>query len=156
MLNITLICVGKLKETHWKDALNEYQKRLKPYTKIKVIELLEEPFRNQAEREKIIRLEADKIQRSIPDDAIIVALHERGREFTSIKLAEWLKENGESGRPLVFIIGGPLGLHDSVLDQANLQLSLSQLTLPHQMVRVVFLEQLYRSITILNNKQYHY
>lgn len=156
MLNITLIAVGKLKEKHWSDAFAEYVKRLKPYAKIKLVELAEEPFRDQAEREKIIKIEAEKITRAIPDDAVIVALHERGKEFTSPQFADWLKENGEVGQSIVFIIGGSLGLHESILKSVRLQLSLSQLTIPHQMVRVFFMEQVYRAVMIQMKKAYHY
>lgn len=156
MLNIKLIIVGKYKETYWKEAEKEYIKRLSPYAKLDIIEIKEEAFRNNDDRDSIKSLEADKIKKHLDPDAIVIALHETGKEFTSVEFANFLQRNSTRGEKLQFIFGGPLGLDQSILEKANVQLSLSQLTFPHQMARVILLEQLYRAVTIQKGKQYHY
>lgn len=156
MFNIHIIAVGKLKETYSKEIQAEYLKRLKPYAKIVLTELPEEPFRDQSEYIKIKQKEAEKIITLLSDTDLIIALHETGKEYTSIELAKFLKNKSEQGQRLVLIIGGPLGLDESILKKADSQLSLSKLTFTHQMVRPLLLEQLYRAATINSGKQYHY
>lgn len=156
MLNVKIITLGKLKESYWSDAENEYFKRIKPYARIEMRELSEEAFRDGDDREKIKMKEAEKIKKNLPENGFVIALHEHGKEFDSPLFAKFLENNSSRGETLVFIIGGPLGLHKSILDLADIQISLSQLTFPHQMVRTILLEQLYRAITISNKKQYHY
>jgi len=156
MLNIKIIALGKLKESYWEDAENEYQKRLKPYAKIELVQIPEEPFREGDDREKIKALEAVKIQKILPEGGLIIALHETGKELTSVQFSQFLEENSTRGETITFVIGGPLGLHESILKLAAIQLSLSQFTFPHQMVRTILLEQIYRAVTIQNGKQYHY
>jgi len=107
------------------------------------------------EREEIQKKEAEKILNQLGANDVIIALHERGKEMLSTDLAKILEQKSQQGNRLTFIIGGPLGLHESVLEKANIQLSLSQLTFPHQMVRTILLEQLYRSVMIGKGK-YHY
>lgn len=156
MFNLHLITVGKLKESYWADAETEYLKRLKPYVKITFTELKEESFRESDDRDKIKELEAKKILSQIPDNSVVIALHEYGKEYTSPMFANFLEKQSEQGQTITFIIGGPLGLHTSILEKAHHQLSLSQFTFPHQMVRTILLEQLYRAVTILKGKMYHY
>jgi len=156
MLNIKIIALGKIKESYWKEAESEYQKRLKPYAKIELVEIPEEPFRDSDDREKIKLKEADKIQKNLPEGGLIVALHEAGKQFSSHQFASFLEEHSTRGETVTLIIGGPLGLHQSILQLAEVQLSLSQLTFPHQMVRTILLEQIYRAVTIQKGKQYHY
>jgi 23S rRNA (pseudouridine1915-N3)-methyltransferase len=156
MMNITILTVGKLKESHWANAESEYLKRLKPYAKIQFEELKEEAFRDLSERGEIQKKEAAKILKKIDGVDVVVALHERGKEKTSEEFSSFLEKNSTRGEHIVFIVGGPLGLHSTVLEKANIQLSLSQLTFPHQMVRTILLEQLYRAVTIQKGKQYHY
>jgi len=155
MMNIHIVTVGKLKEDYWRDAEVEYLKRLSPYAKISFTELKEEAFRSEQEREAIQKKEAEKILKAVPDNSILIALHERGKEVTSPELATLLEKKTEQGQTLTFIIGGPLGLHESVLQKADQQLSLSKLTFPHNMVRTILLEQLYRSVMI-GKQKYHY
>ncbi len=156
MLNIHLITIGKLKESYWREAEAEYLKRLKPYAKIRLTELTEEPFRDGSDRDKIKAKEADKIKKHLSDRAIIIAMHEQGKQFSSTELAEFLNNKSTHGDELTFVIGGSLGLHESILELAQYQLSLSPLTFPHQLARVILCEQLYRSATILQKKTYHY
>ncbi len=155
MMNIKIVALGKLKESYWKNAEAEYFKRLSPYAKIEITELKEEAFKSEKEREEVQKKEAEKILKHIDTDDIVIALHEHGKEMRSTDLAKTLEQKSQQGNRLTFIIGGPLGLHETVLQKANLQLSLSQLTFPHQMVRTILLEQLYRSVMIGKGK-YHY
>ena len=155
MLNIKLIVLGKLKESYWKDAEAEYLKRLSPYTKINIVELKEEAFRSEKEREEVQKKEAEKILKGLDPNDILIALHERGKEMVSADFSKLLEEKSQQGACITFIIGGPLGLHESVLKKAHMQLSLSQLTFPHQMVRTILLEQIYRGVMIGKGK-YHY
>lgn len=156
MLNIKLIVVGKFKEKYWSEAEAEYRKRLTPYAKISLVELNEIPFKSEVDRERIRAEEAIKIKNVIPENAFIIALTETGTEFTSPEFATWLTKRSEQGQVLVFIIGGPLGLDRELLQQAHATVSLSALTFPHQMARVIVMEQLYRAAMIATGKQYHY
>lgn len=156
MLNITILTLGKLKESYWRDAEQEYLKRLSPYAKINIIEIKEEPFRDGDDRDKIKLLEAEKIKKHLPEGGVVIALHEKGKEYDSPQFAKFLESNTTRGEHLVFIVGGPLGLHPNMLSLAQYKVSLSQLTFPHQMVRTILLEQIYRGVTIMKGKQYHY
>lgn len=156
MFNLKIICLGKLKEAYWRDAEAEYFKRLRPYAKIELIELTEESFHDTDDKEKIRKKEAEKIVKHVSEGSIVIALHERGKAFTSPDLSKFLDDHSMHGDEITFIIGGPLGLHESILKQARYQISLSPLTFPHQMVRTILAEQLYRAATILQGKQYHY
>ncbi len=156
MFNLHLITLGKLKEVYWQDAQVEYLKRLKPYAKLRLTEIPEESFRDQHERAVIQQREAEKLRKCLPPQSTIIACHEQGKEFDSVSFAKFLAEKSQHGDELTFIIGGPLGLHQSILDLATVQLSLSKLTFPHQLVRIILLEQLYRAGTIIGGKQYHY
>lgn len=156
MIKITIIAVGKSKESYWREAEAEYLKRLKPYAKIDIIEIPEEPFKDLGDKDRITTKEAEKIKKYAKSGSTIIALHEKGKEFDSVSLSKFVENQSSQGSPLVFIIGGPLGIHPSIISKAQYQISLSQMTFPHQMVRVILLEQLYRAATISANKQYHY
>ncbi|MEK7648520.1 MAG: 23S rRNA (pseudouridine(1915)-N(3))-methyltransferase RlmH [Patescibacteria group bacterium] len=156
MYSITLIVVGKLKEQQWKSACEEYNKRMRPFSRMEIIELKEESFAKPSEKNRVLGLEGSRIAERIPRDSFVVALDREGTQYSSERLAQAIKQVGEMGDRIVFIIGGPLGLSPAILAKASLRLSLSQLTLPHQLARVVLAEQLYRAMTILHGKQYHY
>lgn len=156
MLNLTIISVGKLTTKHWLEAENTYLTRLKPYAKVTVVEITEEKFSSDAERAVIQHKEALKILAKVPKGGILIALHEAGKTFTSPELATWLDTHSTRGEHLVFALGGPLGLHADVLAAATLKLSLSPLTFPHQLARVILDEQLYRAAMIQIGKSYHY
>lgn len=155
-MNIHIICLGSLKEMYWEEAEAEYIKRLSPYAKYTITEIPEEPFRGSDNFDYIKEKEAKKILAKIPSNSVTIALHERGRQYTSREFSFFVEERAQYGETLCFIIGGPLGLHQSVLDKTQFQVSLSSLTFPHQMVRTVLAEQLYRAITLLKGKPYHY
>lgn len=156
MMNIKIIALGKLKESYWREAEAEYLKRLRPYAKIELVEIPEIPFRLEHDRERVTKQEAKTVLKKLAPDDIVIALDEHGKEFSSLQFAEFLRIKSTHGERLVFIIGGSLGLHESVRKRAVHTISLSQLTFPHQMARVILLEQLYRAGTIQSGKQYHY
>lgn len=159
MLHLHLITLGSLKETYWREATLEYTKRLKPWASITIHEIKEEPFSEKNNPELIKKKEAEKIKtelKKIPD-SYIIALDEHGKQFSSQALASELsKITMHESSTLVFIIGGPQGLDETIVKNARLTWSLSAATLPHQMVRVVLLEALYRAMMIQNNRPYHY
>ncbi|MBU0531193.1 23S rRNA (pseudouridine(1915)-N(3))-methyltransferase RlmH [Patescibacteria group bacterium] len=158
MIKITIITVSKLKSGAWKELADEYLKRLKPYAKVEVIEVAETKFKSEADRNKVQKSEADRIEKAIPKDAFRICLDERGSELTSQSFAARLDEWSMNGQlELAFVIGGPLGLHPRVCStDTDVTLALSKFTLPHDEARVVLLEQIYRAFTILKNKTYHY
>jgi len=155
-MKINIIVLGKYKEKYWLLAEKEYLKRLSAWFKIEIIEIKEESFAEKDDKEKIKTKEADKILAKIPDNSFVVALDENGAEFTSELFADKFKTWQEQGQNIIFILGGPLGLHSSILQKANFKLALSKLTFTHQMVRVFLLEQLYRAQMINQNRKYHY
>lgn len=156
MLHITIIALGKFKESHWREAEAEYLKRLSPYAKVNSIEIAEESFRDLGERDAVRKKEAEKIKKQLPDGAVVIALTEEGKEYDSPAFADFLAQHSTRGEHLVFVLGGPLGLDREFLTTCQFSISLSQLTFPHQLARVVLAEQLYRAATIMNGKQYHY
>lgn len=153
---LRIIAVGKLKEQYWKDAEAEYFKRLRPYAHIEVIELKEESFNSMHEKDAVQKKEAEKIQALLKHGDKIFLLHETGTAYTSKEFAKELEHTAKRGEHITFVIGGPLGLHPDFLEKFSHNISLSPLTFPHQMVRTILAEQLYRAVTIMQGKQYHY
>lgn len=159
MQNIHIICLGKLKETYWQEAEAEYLKRLSPYFKIQIHELREESFDEKNPIEMIKEKEAKKIQEALEKikDSFIICLDEHGKQFSSVDFNKTITQSTtQQFNNLTFIIGGPLGLHESILKLAKLKLSFSQMTFTHQMVRIFLLEQIYRSSMIVAGRKYHY
>jgi 23S rRNA (pseudouridine1915-N3)-methyltransferase len=156
MYKISVIAVGKLKEPFWKDAISEYAKRLKPYAKIEVVEVAETPFKSVHEAPAVMRSEAEALERRIPFGAYLIALDKEGRPMTTELFADIIQREGEGGRDLAFLIGGPLGLDLQLVRKCQLRLSLSALTFTHGEARAILFEQLYRAVTILSGKTYHY
>jgi len=158
MLHIHIITLGKLKEGYWKEAEAEYLKRLQPYAKVFIHEIKEESFTEKDIPEIIKQREAEKIQIELKKikDSYIVALDEHGKQFSSMQFAQNLTNLSGSSNSLVFVLGGPLGLDRSILDNADLKLSMSPLTFTHQMARIFLEEQLYRSMMIAGGRKYHY
>lgn len=149
---IKLICVGKIKETYLKEALEEYKKRLSKYTKINIIELKDI---NYPELDKVKKEEGESILKDIKTTDNVIILDIMGQELTSLELTGKLEQLERENSDLTFIIGGSYGLSDEVKKRANYSLSFSKLTFPHQLFRVMFLEQLYRTYKIRNNESYH-
>ena len=158
-MKITLITVGKIKEKYFTDAIAEYAKRLSRYCKLEIIEVADEKTPDSASEaleNQIKEKEGERILSKVPDSASVVALAIEGKQLDSEELAEKMEKWNVSGiSHLVFIIGGSLGLTPKVLNRADFKLSFSKMTFPHQLMRVVLLEQIYRSFRIRNNEPYH-
>jgi 23S rRNA (pseudouridine1915-N3)-methyltransferase len=152
MLDITIIAIGKIKNSSQAELAAEYWKRLKPYARLKLVELPATSF-TQTNKEKSLVEEGDRITDYLAGrtEAQIFLMAERGQLMSSPELASWL----EKSSPLVLVVGGALGFSRAVYDKYP-AISLSPLTFPHEMARVVLLEQIYRATTILNKKDYHY
>lgn len=146
---IKIICVGKIKENYLKDAINEYTKRLTKYTRLEVVELND--FSSYDAKEK----EADLILKNICKDDYIITLEIEGKQMTSVELSKMIESQMINSKNITFIIGGSYGLSDRIKGISNLALSFSKLTFPHQLFRLILLEQIYRSFKILNNETYH-
>ncbi|PIR59618.1 MAG: 23S rRNA (pseudouridine(1915)-N(3))-methyltransferase RlmH [Candidatus Pacebacteria bacterium CG10_big_fil_rev_8_21_14_0_10_45_6] len=156
MLKVTILALGKLKESYWREALQEYTKRLQLHLSLSITELKEESFFEHDKPEIIKAKEAEKLTQHITGGSFIIALDEKGKEFTSHEFAAKLESIKMHHSSVVFIIGGALGLDSSIRKRADLVLSLSKMTIPHQAVRVYLLEQLYRASMIASGKPYHY
>ncbi len=158
-MNITVVCIGKLKERYWTEAVQEYGKRLSKYCTLTISELKEEKAPDNAsaaEETAVKEAEGRSILKQIKKEAYVIALEIQGRELTSEALSEKIESLGVSGKSdLVFVIGGSIGLSDEVLARADFRLSFSKMTFPHQMMRAVLLEQIYRSFKIMRNETYH-
>ena len=158
MIKITLITLGKLKEKYLRDAVDEYAKRLSRYCKLDVVELTpinlsEKP--SQGEIDAALLKEAEMVEKRIPEGSVVTALCVEGKANTSEQFAELIDKNTNSGKNMCFIIGSSYGLSDSIKQMANLKLSLSEMTFPHQLFRVMLLEQIYRAFKINEGSTYH-
>ena len=148
---IKIITVGKLKEKFYSDAVNEYLKRLSKYTKIDLIEVKDEDF----DISKTLLKEKESILKYIDDKDYIITMEIEGKELSSVELASKINDIQNTYSDITFIIGGSYGLHEDIKKLSNYRLSFSKLTFPHQLFRVILLEQLYRSYKIINNETYH-
>lgn len=158
-MNIEIICIGKLKEKYWQDAIKEYSKRLGRYCTLSVTELKEVKLpegASLADEHRVIYLEGRNILKALKDDTYVIALDVKGKGIASEELASKIEKLGIQGNSrIAFIIGGSLGLSKEVLDAADFKLSFSAMTFPHQMMRVILLEQIYRAFKIIKNESYH-
>lgn len=158
-MKITLITVGKIKEKYFTQAIDEYKKRLSRYGQIEIIEVADEKTPDGAsekEEQQIKEKEGERILSKIKDNTYVIAMAINGKPFDSVELAKHIENLGICGESsLVFVIGGSLGLSDSVLKRANEHMSFSKLTFPHQLMRVILLEQIYRSFRIIHGEPYH-
>lgn len=158
-MKITIIAVGKIKEKFFADAILEYKKRLSKYADVKIVEVKDEKTKENAsehEKEIIKDTEGLRIIEHIPSSNYVVAMDIKGALYSSTELANTIKEKtGNSISHFTFIIGGSLGLSKLVLEKADLKMSFGKITLPHQLFRVVLLEQIYRSFRINTNAPYH-
>lgn len=149
---IKIITVGKIKEEFIKDSLKEYLKRLSKYTKINIIEIEDD---NSKDINKSLSTEKDKILKYINEEDYIITLEIEGNMLDSISLSKKIEELFIESKKIVFIIGGSNGIHDDIKSRSNYKLSFSKLTFPHQLFRVILLEQIYRSFKIINKETYH-
>ncbi|MDD3192939.1 MAG: 23S rRNA (pseudouridine(1915)-N(3))-methyltransferase RlmH [Oscillospiraceae bacterium] len=159
MQAVTILCVGKLKEAYWRDAAAEYQKRLGPFCKLSVVEIEEERSPQNpslAQTDAVMEAEGRRILSKIPEGSFVVAMCIEGGQKTSQGLAQLLEDAALKGKSAVtFVIGGSFGLSPAVKARADQKLSMSGMTFPHQLARVMLLEQVYRGYQILNGGKYH-
>ncbi len=158
-MNAMILCVGKLKEAYFRDAVSEYAKRLSRYISFKITEVEDEKTDESASEKEAALVkgkEGERLLKQIPEKAYVIALAIEGKAYDSIELAGRLGTLMNTGRSdLCFVIGGSLGLSDKVLQRADEMWSFSRLTFPHQLMRVILSEQLYRAFRILNHEPYH-
>ncbi len=146
---IKIICVGKVKEKFYNEAIKEYVKRLSKYTKLQILEL------NDEKEEIALKKEGENILKHINDKEYVITLEIEGEELSSAKLAKKINETLINNSNITFVIGGSYGLDNKVKERSNYHLSFSKLTFPHQLFRVILLEQIYRCFKIINNESYH-
>lgn len=148
-MNISILCIGKLKEKFWQEAQREYEKRLRTYARISICEI-KEAFDDD------VKKEGESILKKIDDRQYVIALDIKGRRFSSEGLSDMLAEFGNRGDSnIAFVIGGSNGLCKKVLERANMSISFSDMTFTHQMIRVILLEQIYRGFKIMKGEPYH-
>lgn len=155
MLRITILTIGKIKEKYFAEAIEEYEKRLKPYAKMDIVELKAEPF-SENTKDKAKNIEAERMLSFLekhPDSQIFI-LDENGKNPTSREFAQMIEKSENSH--FVFVIGGSLGFAKEILGRPWPKISLSTMTFPHEMARMILIEQIYRAVTIIKNKDYHY
>ncbi len=149
---IRIIAVGSIKENYLKEALNEYLKRIRKYTTIEIIEVKDEGL---VEKEKALNIEKERIKKYLTNKEYIITLEIDGKELSSIEFSKKLENILIENSNITFIIGGSYGLSDEIKNLSKLSLSFSKMTFPHQLFRVLLLEQIYRGYKIINNESYH-
>lgn len=158
-MRVTIVCVGKLKEAYWRGAIQEYSKRLSRYLKLEIVELPDEKApetMSPAQEDEVRQKEGLRILKAIKEDAFVVALAIEGKSLSSEALADFISEKTVRGvSHMAFVIGGSLGLSEDVMKRADFSLSFSPMTFPHQMMRVILLEQIYRAEKINRKEPYH-
>ena len=158
-MKITVLTVGKIKEKFYRDAIDEYAKRLSKYASVSIAEVSDEKTKenlSDTELLQILNTEGNKLLSKIPDNAYVIALDILGKKLDSVGFSRFMEERMNTGDShLVFVIGGSLGLSDEVKKRANYKISFSDMTFPHQLMRVILLEQVYRGFRIMRNEPYH-
>ena len=156
-MKLSVVCIGKTRELFVQQGIAKYLKYLRPYVDIEVKELKEEKIHDLRDAPLIRKRDAEKLMKAAPAGVFLAALDERGQEFTSHEFAHFLNDQIESGvREVAFVVGGAMGLDESITDAADKVIALSRWTFTHEMARLVLLEQLYRAFTIIKGKTYHY
>ena len=158
-MKISIVCVGKIKESYFRDAIAEYSKRLSRYCRLEIAEVADEKTpdgASEALEDDVKAKEAERIKKKLPEDAHKIVLDIGGRKMDSVAFGRRIEKLGVEGKShIVFVIGGSLGLHGSVKQRADEMISFSDMTFPHQMMRVILLEQIYRGFRIVNGEPYH-
>jgi 23S rRNA (pseudouridine1915-N3)-methyltransferase len=158
MLNVRIVCVGKIKDSFNKQGIDEYKKRLSRYIKLDIIEVDDAKIKenaSQKEEEIVKKEEGIRILKQVKDNEYMILLDLHGKEIDSVEFSKIIDMTSIRFSTITFVIGGSLGLSDAVIQRANYRLCLSKMTFTHQMTRVILLEQIYRSFKILNNEVYH-
>ena len=158
-MKVTIVCAGKLKEKYLREGIAEYEKRLRPYADLRTIEIAEERMKEKpsaAEKAETIRREGIRLLTQVPRGAYLIVLDARGTACSSEELSEKIDHLGVEGQShIVFLIGGPFGLSEQLLREADFCLSFSRFTFPHQLLRLFLIEQIYRSFKISRGEPYH-
>lgn len=158
-MKITILCVGKIKEKYFSDAIAEYAKRLSRYCKLEIVEVADEKTPDRASQTEIAQIKAkegDRLLKYVKDDAFKIVLAIQGSRMTSEKFSAYIEQLGVRGvSHIMFFIGGSLGLDERILKMADYSLSFSDMTFPHQLMRVILLEQIYRGYRISFGEPYH-
>ena len=158
-MKITILTVGKIKEKYLRDAIAEYSKRLSRYAKLEIIEVADEKTPDNASETvetNIKNKEAERLLKYIRDDAYLITLEIKGKQLTSEELAQKIDTLGVQGTShIIFVIGGSIGIGKAVLEKSDYALSFSKMTFPHQLMRVILLEQIYRGYRIMSGEPYH-
>ena len=158
-MNINIIAVGKINEKYLKDAIDEYSKRLSRFCKLTITEIPDEPMSERpsdSEKAMVLKKEGDKILSAIKNTDVLVTLCVEGKQKSSEDFADYIsKECVKGANTFTFIIGGSLGMMEEIKNKSNLKLSFSEMTFPHQLMRVILLEQIYRAFKINANESYH-
>ena len=158
-MRITVLCVGKVKEKYFSDGIREYEKRLSRYCRLEIIEVADEKTPDSASAAEELQIKAregERLRKYIREDSYVIALAIEGKQLDSVELSEKIEKLGVRGAShTTFVIGGSLGLDETILKQADDKLSFSRMTFPHQMMRMILLEQLYRSYRIMKGEPYH-
>ena len=159
MIHIDIVCVGKIRENYLKDAISEYSKRLSKYCVLNIIELPDEKTPDNASEKEELQIkdkEGQLILSKIKDNMFVIAMDLNAKQFTSEEFSKFIETQGVMGNSnITFVIGGSLGLSQEVLKRANYKLCFSKMTFPHQLFRVMLLEQVYRAFRIMKNEPYH-
>jgi 23S rRNA (pseudouridine1915-N3)-methyltransferase len=156
-VKVELICIGKTGKSFLEEGEKEYLKRLKRYLKFDKIELPDVKMAKNTNEISIQQKEADLFFQKISDADFVILLDEKGKTFSSVKFSNYLQQLfNRGGHKIVFLVGGPYGFHESIYQRANAKISLSTMTFSHQMIRMLFLEQFYRAMTILKGEPYHH
>lgn len=158
-MKITILSVGKIKEKFYRDAIAEFEKRLSRYVKLSIVEVADEKTPDHASDAEVVQIkqkEGERLLAAMKEDGYCICLAIDGKQLDSVELSQKLEKLGVSGTShIYFVIGGSLGLADEVLRRADYKLSFSPMTFPHQLMRVILLEQIYRSYRIMNHEPYH-
>lgn len=158
-MKITIVTVGKIKEKYLRDAIAEYTKRLSKYCKLEIVEVVDEKTPDNASsivENQIRDKEAERIQKYLKDDAYVITLEIGGKMLDSVEFSKKIEQLGIQGKShIIFVIGGSIGLGEEVLRRSDFAISFSKMTFPHQLMRVILLEQIYRGYRIMNHEPYH-
>lgn len=155
-MKTVLILVGKTTDKHFQAGISDYAERIAHYMPFDIVTIPELRNTKSLSEDQQKTMEGELILKQLQPSDTLVLLDEHGKEFRSIELAKWLEQKQQTARRLVFVIGGPYGFSEAIYKRANEQLSLSKLTFSHQMVRLVFTEQIYRACTIIKGEPYHH
>lgn len=158
MLTINVICIGKVKEKFFRDAIDEYSKRLSKYCKLNILELPDEKIPDKLNlnlENEIKNKECENIINHIKKDSYIICLDLKGKQFSSEELSKNIENISMQSSNITFIIGGSLGLNEKILNIANQKICFSKMTFPHQLIRIFLLEQIFRAFKISNGETYH-